>query len=321
MSDETTQQEQTTTEEEKTPYLDIVKALGDHILEARRSWDKDGRIYASDLGLALGPEHAGCQAAFWHKCRNAPTKDVTPGRLLLLQAGDLLHDWVSDALKMALPVQGWRVVKVEEKVYLDHDSEEIGSRLDVLIEHIESGWRTVIDVKTKRGNAFSYLDEVKPGDELQVQGYIKAADADDGWVLYVDREGQNFMRAFHVPREDHRPETAIEILRDIRDNPEPPEPVGLRLTRKKNKGPDSLYIGAHWAIDWCDLQECQCKKMLGITNIPKKIVGKVKEKEDHSEVTITDEGVEFTDHIMRLLQEDYPDEEFRLVSRNTPDEG
>jgi len=310
------EQEEQDPQEDTTPHLDLEAALGSHILETRRSWEKDGRIYASDLGLALGPDHAGCQSAFWHKCRNAPTKDVNAGRLLLMQAGDLLHDWMSDALKMALPQQGWRVVSVETKAHLDHADESIGARLDVLIEHMESGHRSIIDVKTKRGNAFGYLDEVKPGDELQVQGYIKATDADDGWVLYVDREGQNFVRAFHVERADERPEMAIEILKAIRDADEPPPSLKLGLIIKENKGPDSIYLKKPWQIEWCDLQQCACAKTFPYENVPTNVLGKlvpVKDEEGEFEVRLTEVGSKWSEVILELLLEQGPGNTYTAV--------
>jgi len=301
MSEENVEEQDQEQPEVEAPFLDIENALATHLLDTRGSWEKNGRIYASDLGLALGPEFAGCQVAFWHKCRNAPTKDVNAGRLLLLQAGDLLHDWMGDALKMALPIQGWRVVSIETRVYLDHDDESIGSRLDILIEHMETGWRTVIDVKTKRGNAFGYLTEVKPGDELQVQGYIKAADADDGWVLYVDREGQNFVRAFYVEREDHRPEQAITILKGIRDADEPPETLPLGISITENKGADSVYLKKPWQIEWCDLEKCACAAAFPYPSVPKKVVAKLHPQDTYVEVRLTESGKEWGDIIVDLL--------------------
>jgi len=312
------EEEQVVSEETGTdaPYLNLEECLEQFLMETRGGWDKNGKIYASDLGLALGPEHAGCQTAFWYKCRNAPTKDVNAGRLLLLQAGDLIHDWMGMALSRAVPAQGWRVISIEDRVYLDHDDESIGSRLDVMIQHVETGWKTVIDVKTKRGNAFGYLDEVKPGDELQVQGYIKAADADDGWVLYVDREGQNFCRAFHVEREDHRPETAISILKEIRDADEPPPTLNLGIKITENKGPDSVSLKVPWQITWCDLKSCACANAFPYPNVPTKVLGKLhpsKEDENNVEVRLNELGVEWAEQIVTLLGVDYPDKVFTAV--------
>ena len=288
------------------PFLDLERALGEHILESRKGWEKDGRIYASDLGLALGPDFAGCQVAFWHKCRNAPVKETNAGRHLMTQAGDLLHDWVGDAMKMALPMQGWRVVCLEERVTLSHDGEDIGSRLDILIEHMETGWRTVIDIKTKRGAAFGFLNEVKPADELQVQAYIKAKNADDGYVLYVDREGQNFVRAFHVERADERPEKAIEILKQIRDSETPPPCLKLGISVTENKGADSVYLKKPWQIEWCDLKVCACAAAFPHSDVPTKVVAKLHPAADTNliEVRFTDAGEGWEEVIVDLLNEE-----------------
>ena len=285
------------------PTLDLVAVLGDYMVEQEEQRQKNGRIYASELGVALGPELDGCTLGFWLKCKDEPRRDRTPGEILMTQAGELLHDYLSKAIAAALVGTDWWVVSVETRVHIEAHGEEIGSRLDVKIAHI-SGHTIVIDIKTKRGAAFKFLNEPKPGNVLQVQAYIKGEDADEGGLLYVDREGQNFMKYFEVTRADDEVEDAILTLKNIRDNPVPPNPVSLRLNIKENKGPDSLYLKVPWQIDWCDLKQCACAKALPAhkDDIPTGIVAKIHEaKDDGPDVLIMSEGEEKWEPIVRDL--------------------
>lgn len=302
------QEESTPTQDESAdegPVLNLTAALERFILADREPWARNGKIYMSDLGIALGPDHAGCPVAWYLKMRDAPTKEMNAGRILMTQAGDLLHDHMADLLKMALPMEGWRVLKVEKRTYLDTDLEgvTIGARLDVLIEHIATGIRAIIDVKTKRGNAFGYLDEPKYSDELQVQGYIKAEDADHGYLLYVDREGQNFCKDFFVPREDHRVDKALEILNEMNSADEPPETLTLGISITENKGADSVYLKKPWQIEWCDLETCACAAAFPHQNVPTKVAAKLHPGEDSVEVRLTDAGAKWGDIIVKLLNE------------------
>lgn len=296
--------------------LNLPEVLASYIVESQETRTKNGRIWASELGVALGPEHDGCTLAFWLKCKDEPTKDKKPGELLMLKMGDLVHDYIAELIGKAVWSHGWAVAAVEKRVTLEVElegdtTESVGSRLDILLEHRETGRKHVVDIKTKRGGAFRFLNEAKPGNILQVQAYMKGEDADTGSVLYVDREGQNFMREFDVPRDDSRPETAIRTLAAIRDNPIPPAPVGLRVVRNVNKGPDSVKVELPWQIQWCDLQSCACKKALPCKKIPKGIVAKLHEVDELvSEVRLTDEGQAVKDILLGLLHKAYPGEYF-----------
>lgn len=299
--------------------LNLPEVLYEYLKENEGSWDKNGQIYASDLGVALGPEHSGCTLAFWLKCRNEPVRDKKPGELLMLRMGDVVHDYIARLVEKAVLPYGWYVEAVEERVTLEvelegDEVESVGSRLDIRLRHILTGAVHVVDVKTKRGGAFRYLKDAKPGDVLQVQGYMKAADADTGSVLYVDREGQNGFREFGVDRNDQRPEEAVRRLVAIRDSETPPAPVGLLVTRKVNKGPDSVYLKFPWQIEWCDLVGCACRKALPCKSVPKGIVAKLHEQGDANtfEVRLTEDGAGLGDIILDLLTKKYPEERFTL---------
>jgi hypothetical protein len=323
------QEEQFEEEEFEGEYDDpqtvnLAQAIGDYLMESEKPWEKRGRIYASELGLALGPEHSGCTLAFWLKCKNEPTKPDTPGRILMRRIGDLVHDYIASIIGRAVGPYGWYVVAIEERVTLeveidDDTTETIGSRLDIKLRHYETGLEWVIDIKTKRGGAFRFLKESKPGDVLQVQGYMKGEDADLGSVLYVDREGQNLVRQFDVDRGDERPEEAVRRLVAIRDNETPPPAVGLKVKRVNNKGPDSIYVNLPWQIEWCDLQSCACRKALPCKSVPKGIVAKlhdVKDQEGTYEIRLTEDGEQLRDLILHLLADKYPDESFVLKKKD-----
>lgn len=300
--------------------LNLPEVLEAYLLASNTPRKKEGRIWASDLGIALGPELDGCTLSFWLKCKDEPRRDKTAGELLMLSIGNTTHDFIADLISKAVQPYGWTVESVEKRVTLEVEidgdtTESVGSRLDIKLKHGETGATHVIDIKTKRGGAFRFLLDGKPGDYLQVQAYMKGEDADFGSLLYVDREGQNFVREFNVPRSDHRPEEAIKRLVAIRDNPTPPDPVELRLERKENKGPDSVYIKMPWQIEWCDLLTCACKKSLPCKTVPSGIVAKlhpVKGAEKSYTVKVTEDGEPVRSMLLAMLEKKYPDETFHM---------
>lgn len=290
--------------------IDVPSIVAEYITNQPQRSGKSGRIWPSDLGIALGPKHAGCTLAFWLKCRNEPVRPKKPGERVMLDMGDRTHIYVAELLEKALEGTDWHVAYTEVPVQLEVGGEEIRGRIDIVLYHVD-GHIHIIDVKSKRGAAFKFLPEAKPGDVLQVQAYMMAYGADTGSVLYVDREGQNFMREFDVPRDDARPYRAVELLQQIRDNDTPPPPVTLGITRKENKGPDSLYLSVPWQITWCDLQSCACKKALPCKRVPEGIIAKIY---DGGVVKFHPaDSAQAVKHLaFRLLEEQYPDEKFTL---------
>lgn len=255
------------------PPLDLAavmtEALRADAVPLQKQRERPSLIRPSALGLALGPDHDGCVRALWEISRGATQREDTPGELLMFKAGNLLHDEMDRMLRGYLEGHGWRVLGTEMRV----SAFGIEGDFDLLAEHIETGWRRVYDWKTKRGNAFSYLTEAKPGNVLQVQFYIAAADADDGVLGYIDREGQNFLRDFAVPRNDERPKTAVAVLEEVLASDTPPPCVTPSVAIRENKGADAVYINEPWQVSWCRLNECVCKKTLG--TIPSGIAGRV----------------------------------------------
>lgn len=286
------------------PNLEAV--LQEEILQDRETWPRKGRIYPSDLGTALGPDVAGCPAALWAKLKDEPQKELEPGVLLMFKIGDLVHDYIADLLKRALPRHGWEVVAVEKKTAYD----DLGGRLDIKVRHTATGTERVIDGKTKRGKAFRYLPEPKPTDEVQVRYYVQAEGAAGGDLLYIDREGQNFVRHFPVSPDGEQVDRCIELIKRLRDMDEEDLPlVGFNVrVRENDKSAHAVYVDYPWQITWCSMKKCRCAEAVGKAP-PKKIVARL-----HDDGTVTAEKEQYEvwlDVVVPKLQEMYPDMEVR----------
>lgn len=277
--------------------IDLEKILTEAMLEESQSFPRMGKIYASDLGVALGPDHAGCARALWEKLHDAPQKRPSPGELLRFRIGDLIHDYIANLLRKELPKHGWEVIGVENNVRLNG----VRGRYDIKIRNRETGEVRIIDCKTKRGSAFGFLKEPKKADQLQVQYYTQDG-ADGGDLLYIDREGQNFVRHFEVAKDDARPKEAARRLQVLRDAT-PPITLRPKLRRVENKGPDSLYLEAPWQVSWCNLAHCPCAEAIG--ELPDGIVGKVF---DGGELKIVEGLDRWASVVFTLFREQYPDE-------------
>jgi hypothetical protein len=116
--------------------LNLPEVLAEYMLAQNKPWKKNGKIWASELGIALGPEHDGCTLAFWLKCKDEPTRDKKPGELLMLKMGDVVHEYVTKLVAEAVKPHGWVVDKIETRVTLEVEidgdtTESVGSRLDI----------------------------------------------------------------------------------------------------------------------------------------------------------------------------------------------
>ena len=266
--------------------VDIIEALTNAV--ARKSWPRKGKLYVSDVRYGIPIEDdGGCKKQLWAMMRDEPRKVSTPGSDLMLAAGDRLHEtieqWLVDHLK-----GDWKVTSIEKKVTVDG----LAGRLDILLENAGEQIKCVADIKTKRGAAFRYLFNAKVPDKVQVQTYMKGEDADMGLLIYVDREGQNWIKIFPVHRDDNRVHLVTEKIKEIKKKALTGDPVpGVEpiLVRKENKGPDSLSVKWPWQAEWCPLQHCYCKARAAKT-LPKGIIGYVKNngdidlKEEHEDL-------------------------------------
>lgn len=251
----------------------------------RNSWPRHGRLYVSDLKHAVPVEDGGdCKRKLRAKLDDEPQKPLSPGVELMFSTGDALHERISQWLYEHMGDRGWELVEVETSasINIPHSTEELRGRLDMLFERDVSKsrkMRVVVDVKTKRGGAFHYpplsQGKAKRPDELQVQAYMKSKDADFGLVLYVDREGQNFIVAAPVRRNDEAVGRAADILVGIKTAPVDQIPlIEPKVKINKNKGPDSIEVEWPWQVEYCNLDTCHCRENL-VGALPNGIIGHV----------------------------------------------
>ena len=272
---------------------DIEGLLSEHLISKRKDWARKGRIYISDLGSE------GCELEMYRKLHDFPRRSPTPGEMLMFHQGQALEDWFATELAEALCVSGeWSLVDRQTSV----EVEDVTGKLDVLLRHEKTGDLQVIEAKTKRGAAFKYLDEPKYPNVIQTRAYMMAVDAKYGLLVYIDREGQNFIRTFEVERDDHSVIREIAKLRNLRDNVTTPKSQKPLVSIRRNKGPDSVYLKLPWQVSWCGDASCPCKKSIG--NIPDgKIVGKIKDGE-----LVMQSGYEVWEDITRSLLKEADDE-------------
>lgn len=249
------------------PRFDLFFA--DALREAERGdpWN-DAEVHPSDLWHTLPPgPNAGCPRQLWLRTHGAERRPATPGQLLMLRFAHRIHEWLGAELELARTaaqvaqfyeghhnesfrhLADWRLLGVE--VTADDDGAEEG-RLDALLEHPEEG-RLVLDFKSMRGRAFQYLDGPKPGHVLQVQSYMRRKDARQGVLLYVDREGQNFMVQYGpLERDDAAVATAWAQARAIVALPTPPPAIAPKAGRKG--APEEP-----WVCTYCPHYKASCE--------------------------------------------------------------
>ena len=259
----------------------------------RDSWDRNGKLYVSDLKHAIPLADGGdCRLKLWAKLRDEPQEPLTSGVELMFGIGDLVHDHLVTLLRDHLPGD-WEILGVEERVQVNGAR----GRYDLKLG-LPNGETMIVDFKTKRGGAFSYLDYEGPKspDVRQVQAYCMADDADRGMLVYVDREGQNFIRVYEVERDDELVKEDLATLIWVRGLAQKGSPLPLEefltptLSRADNKGKDSLKLTWPWQVDWCHLEDCLCRDRyddMGQDEVTKaadygKIVGWCREQDDGS---------------------------------------
>jgi hypothetical protein len=211
-------------------------------------WD-DSKLHISDLAVAIGEK---CPRQLWLRLQGAEKKPHTSGQLLMFDHGNRIHERLVEIIRVNLN-GGWQIQAVEKRVELG----VFTGRYDTRLWNSTEGWEIIVDFKSIRGRAFSYLEEAKPANVLQVQAYIMAADADGGLVFYVDREGQNQCKQFYVARDDERVSNAmVDAVRLAKG--QDPGILEPKLVIGKNKGPDSVKLTMPWNCNYCDYLDVSC---------------------------------------------------------------
>ncbi len=253
----------------------------------RKSWSRKGKLYISDLKWGIPLDEGGdCPKKLWAKMRNEPERGAGPGVELMLAAGDRLHEavagWLTENMK-----EDWVVHAVEKRCFYPTTTpvllDQLHGRMDIELRRVSSCQAGVIDVKTKRGAAFGYLNEAHRADVLQVQCYMETVEpmpAETGLLVYADREGQNFIKCFPVKRDPqavlHAYNRIIQIRQSAMDGEAVPGMAPV-VTRKENKGPDSITVKWPWQVEWCPLEHCYCKARIK-KSLPKGVLAHVNDK-------------------------------------------
>jgi hypothetical protein len=181
--------------------IDLEKVIADGFNkdDPEHEWN-DQRVHISDLAVGLDDKSdRKCRRQLWLRYNNYHKKNKNNGTKLMFKQGNNLHEILADLIKKGLP-DNWEVVGVEKQISIDF----ITGRYDCQIINKTTGKKYIIDFKTVRGAAFNYLNKPKGSHILQVQSYMLAENADGGFVIYADREGQNFVKQFEVKRNDEK---------------------------------------------------------------------------------------------------------------------
>lgn len=235
--------------------LDLVQALETGLDRLdKNEWDT-GKLHVSDLAVALEGDDKKCPKALWLRIRGAEKKELKPGQKLMFQQGNNLHEMAVKLLREGLSDE-WLI---DDEVSLDLVLPDgITGRTDCLLRNKKTHKVVIIDFKTLRGNAFNYLDSPKASNVLQVQTYMMATDADKGYLLYIDREGQNFARQFEVKRDDKAVLKAIDKAKTIATHEVPPPVLRPSIKTRENKNSTAIYIKEPWQCSYCDFRDISC---------------------------------------------------------------
>lgn len=205
-----------------------------------------GLFRMSNLGLGLGE---GCPREKILAAQGEPTVQPNPGFIWMLEQGNRIHEMIQDEVWH----QSLEQAGIEVPVEYNHNGTLWTGSADIVTDG------HVVDIKTVRGRKFQYLNEPSPANEIQLQGYMMALDLDQGVLLYVDREGQNGVKAFDIFRNDdrvHAAMTNVESMVETRKTP----PVGLTFTftPTKTKG-ITVRVKHPWQWGYCGLAMCACR--------------------------------------------------------------
>ena len=265
-------------------YPDLTRAIehGLRRTEPDHEWDQSV-LHVSDLGAAIDGPDGKCTRQLWLRLRGADRKPHTLGQVLMFDHGNRIHERMGDLLVAGLP-GGGEVLHVEKKVDLNGitgrlDTMLVGGPMSIPVKREDisvaldaqdgSDERIVVDWKTVRGNAFRYMDGPKPMNVLQLQAYMMAEHAGGGILVYIDREGQNFVQQYNIPRDDKAVRYAcgyVEAVKrwaywsDCHELPLSSGPSILQpiLKRNENKGPDSIKLEMPWQCSYCEYCDVSC---------------------------------------------------------------
>lgn len=236
---------------------DLVGALeaGLRTKGTKDTWGEE-HIHMSDLAVILSGGDEKCARQIRHRLNQDERADDSVGQMMMFDNGHSIHERVTDLIKEPLLDQGWEIIGVEVPV-TEHLPEWMRGTLDLKLRG-PGGEIVIVDYKTKKGNAFRWMNSAGEGNKIQLQGYMMVEDADYGMLLYIDREGQNTPVPFIVERNDARVIDGINTLEAIYKTPSLPARILPKLTFSRNKGPDGVKLELPWQCDYCPYLDKSC---------------------------------------------------------------
>lgn len=241
----------------------------------------DDRLHVSDLAVALPLSERKCPRELVMRLLGFKKRPLTLGELLMFKHANDIHEEIVELLRIGLE-DGWTVHHVEGVVTLPGG---ITGRFDILLRH-PSGEQYIVDLKTVRGAAFRYMDGPRQSGVIQVGGYCYSVDVPEGILLYIDREGQNFVQQYPVYLDKEEVLGAITIATGYRtwaeeyrakERTDLPPILPPKLQRNENKGPDSVKLGLPWQCQYCRYRDVSCPSALTPTERISGIIGHIHE--------------------------------------------
>lgn len=246
------------------PVPNLVQALDAGLRNQGNDWD-ELRLHVSDLAVGLPVDDGGmCHRRLWLRLQGAEKQPLSIGKLMMFDHGHRIQERVEGLLRVGLEelLDDWIIIEEPrhcKEVFLPGG---VTGEYDARLEHLKEHLTLVLDYKTARGRAFGWLDKPRESHILQVQGYIRALDADGGLLLYIDREGQNKPIQHYVQRDDDKVIEATKVAMDIRQSSQPPPILSPCIKISQNKGPDSVRFEMPWQCDYCDYRDVSCPAAL-----------------------------------------------------------
>ncbi|HUS49748.1 MAG TPA: PD-(D/E)XK nuclease family protein [Candidatus Paceibacterota bacterium] len=173
--------------------IDFNKLIDQHL--ARESYPKKiGRYYPSEIGYCL-------RKAWYSYKKPKPTDNAL---IRIFEAGNILHEFIEEVI-ISEKNPEVELLQKEVPVKIKTKDFTISGRIDNLILAKIENKIFLVEVKSCK-----YLPkEFRKENEMQLQLYLKAAEVQDGMLLYIQKDNLE-TRWFNIPYDE---EKANEILK------------------------------------------------------------------------------------------------------------
>ena len=209
--------------------IDFNNLIDNHLVKKFRP-SKIGRYYPSGIGNCLR------KTWFSYKIPKEPKADL----LRIFQAGNMLHDFVTEVIKSEKNKEV-ELVKSEMPIILKQKDFIISGRIDNLILLKVDGKQVLVEVKSTK----TLPDEPRPENIMQLQFYMYATRVWDGALVYIQKDNLQ-TRTFHIRC---RKETAHRILKRF-------ETLHNNLVNNQMPAPEAKSDSKmQWACNYCDWKD------------------------------------------------------------------